>query len=122
MQSAVEVEEGKADEVKLAILIVVLSFALQAHASTPCGSYPHCVKLSWQWTAPNADAWVFRVYRSQTDGGPYTKIAGGMTVTHWRDVNVVAGETYYYVVTAYDKTTKEETSYSEQVAATIPTP
>jgi glucuronoarabinoxylan endo-1,4-beta-xylanase len=41
------------------------------------------------------------ICRSKINGGPYTKIAT-TTVTKYKDVNVVAGATYYYTVMASD--------------------
>lgn len=94
-----------------------------AQATTnPCGTYAHCVKLTWQWTAPNTDSWVFRVYRSEDGGTTYVKVASGMTATKWRDTNVIAGLTYDYYVTAYDKTTQQESGPSDVAPATIPSP
>ena len=42
----------------------------------------------------------YSVYRSLTNGGPYTLRAAGLTNASYIDTNVAANTTYYYVVTA----------------------
>jgi fibronectin type 3 domain-containing protein len=62
------------------------------------------------------------VYRSTTSGGPYTLLTtaptGGVTFT---DNAVQAGVTYFYVVTAVDAN-GNESAFSNEAAATVPTP
>jgi hypothetical protein len=62
------------------------------------------------------------VLRSSVSGGPYTKlnfpIITSMTYT---DSTVVANQTYFYVATSVDSA-GNETGYSNEVSATIPTP
>jgi len=52
-----------------------------------------------EWLAVDGAA-TYTVKRSETDGGPYTTIANGITETFYIDDTVVNGVTYYYVVTA----------------------
>ncbi len=51
------------------------------------------------WTA-TANAYSYNVKRSLTSGGPYTTIAGGLTVTTFNDTGLTTGTPYYYVVSA----------------------
>ena len=62
-----------------------------------------------------ANAKFYTVYRSKVSGGPYTKIAS-TTALKYTDVNVVAGTTYYYVLTSNDGT--NPSAYSTQASAT----
>ncbi len=58
----------------------------------------------------------YKVYRSETAGGPYTLIASDINRQYYRDVAVVNGRTYYYVVKAvYDE---GESDYSVEVSGT----
>lgn len=82
----------------------------------------HSVTLGWvASTSPNIAG--YNVYRGTASGGPYStransSVVAGLTYT---DATVLAGQTYYYVLTAVD-TSGNESGYSTQVAATIPTP
>jgi hypothetical protein len=54
-------------------------------------------------------------------GGPYSKINSAVnTSTAYTDNTVTAGQTYYYVTTAVDGS-GNESGYSNQVQAVIPT-
>ena len=105
------------------------SVTVSSNASNPTLSVPlsgtgtaaaHWVALSWTDTATNIAG--YNIYRSTTSGGPYTKITSSLvTATSYNDMTVVAGTTYYYVITAVD-TNGMESAYSAQVTAVIPTP
>jgi hypothetical protein len=61
------------------------------------------------------------VYRSLQEGGPYSRITSAPVVlTSFVDLNVSAGQTYFYVVTAV--ASNVESAFSNEIAATIPTP
>jgi len=47
------------------------------------------------------NAKFYTIYRSKISGGPYAKIAT-TTSTKYADRNVIAGITYYYVVSSCD--------------------
>jgi hypothetical protein len=84
-------------------------------------SMTHAVSLSWTASASGNIA-GYNVYRSVTSGGPYTALNGSLVTTgSFTDSNVTAGQTYYYVATAVD-TTNDQSAYSNQVQATIPSP
>ena len=62
------------------------------------------------------------MYRSTTSGSGYVKLNSSLSVsTAYTDNSVVAGTTYFYVTTAVDSS-GNESSYSNQVQAVIPTP
>jgi hypothetical protein len=64
----------------------------------------------------------YNVYRSSMSNGPYTRLNSPLvTSTTYVDSTVVASQTYYYVATSVDSA-GDETLYSNQVSATIPTP
>jgi centrosomal CEP192-like protein/HYDIN/CFA65/VesB family protein/Ig-like domain-containing protein len=84
------------------------------------GAPIHSATLSW--TASTSTIIGYNVYRGTVSGGPYTKInsSSDMTTT-LTDPSIQAGKTYYWVVTAVNSGDVEST-YSNEVAATIPTP
>jgi fibronectin type 3 domain-containing protein len=62
------------------------------------------------------------VYRGTQAGGPYVALNGTAEVgTSYTDNSVQAGQTYYYVVTAVDGSGNESV-YSNQAQAVVPTP
>ena len=80
----------------------------------------HSVSLTW--TASNSPSIAgYNVYRSTTNGGSYTQINSSLVATtSYTDTNVTAGQTYYYVTTAVD-TSNNQSAYSTQAQATVPT-
>lgn len=80
---------------------------------------PHSVSLSWApSTSPNIVS--YNVYRSTISGGPYTKLTSASSSTYV-DTAVSSGQRYFYVATAVDSANQEST-YSNEAAALIPTP
>ena len=80
----------------------------------------HTVDLTWQ--ASTSAVVGYRVYRGGVSGGPYSIITNQLVAsTAFSDGTVLGGSTYYYVVTAVDSN-NQESSFSNQVAATIPLP
>ncbi len=80
----------------------------------------HQVSLSW--AASTSTVSGYNVYRSTTSGSGYVKLNSSLNVsTAYTDNSVVAGATYFYVTTAVDSSSNES-SYSNQVQAVIPTP
>ena len=77
----------------------------------------HSVALSWGPSASSVTG--YRVYR---DGGsgflPLTSVITNLTYT---DATVVSGDTYHYAVTAVDAV-GDESSFSNEATAVIPTP
>lgn len=83
-------------------------------------STAHSVALSW---SPSTSTVIgYNVYRSGSSGGPYAKLTPSVnTSTAFTDSSVQAGQTYYYAVTSVG-TNNTESSFSNPVSATIPTP
>jgi fibronectin type 3 domain-containing protein len=79
----------------------------------------HSATLTWSAsTSPNI--LNYPVYRSLTTGGPYTQVAA-VPITPpltYTDLTVLAGTTYFYVVTAKDANL--ESNNSNQATAVIP--
>jgi hypothetical protein len=70
------------------------------------------INLTWN-ALTNAAS--YNVKRSQTNGGPYTTIASGVTATNYVDSGLVGGTVYYYVVSA--EVSGDETPNSDPAAA-----
>ncbi len=92
-----------------------------AQTLTGTGAAPpqHRVDLSWNGTSTVVG---YNVYRGSQSGGPYTKINSALDAnTTYTDSSVQAGQTYYYVTTAVDSS-GAESSYSNQIQASVPSP
>jgi hypothetical protein len=81
-------------------------------------SNPASVVLNWN--ASTSQVVGYRVYRSVTSGGAYNPLSGSaVDALTYTDTTVVAGSTYYYVVTAVDSL-GVESGHSNQVTAAVP--
>jgi hypothetical protein len=79
----------------------------------------HSATLTW---TESSTVIGYNVYRGSVSGGPYTKINPSLdATTSFTDTTAQAGQTYYWVVTAVNSS-NVESSYSNQITATIPTP
>jgi hypothetical protein len=85
----------------------------------------HSVTLTWG-ASVNCNPCTYNVYRGAATGGPYTKIGSVQTQPAYDDQAVTAGETLFYVVTAYLPCPAAlicgESNYSNEVKAAIPSP
>jgi hypothetical protein len=80
----------------------------------------HSVSLSW--VASTSTVAGYAVYRGTTPGGPYTRQNPTLaTGTSYVDNTVLAGQTYYYVVTAVDGSNNSSV-YSNEAPAVVPSP
>ena len=80
---------------------------------------PHQVTLNWLASPSRTEGYF--VYRSSQPGGPYSRITAAPVVeTSYVDLNVSAGQTYFYVVTAVGSGV--ESAYSNEREADVPTP
>jgi hypothetical protein len=80
----------------------------------------HSVALSWNASTSSISG--YNVYRGSQSGGPYTKVNSSLqSGTTFTDNNVQAGSTYFYVVTSVDASS-QESAFSNQAVAVIPTP
>ncbi|HLW53527.1 MAG TPA: hypothetical protein VKW06_11855 [Candidatus Angelobacter sp.] len=91
--------------------------------SSPPSSAPkatHTVDLSW--TASTATVVGYNIYRGTQSGGPYSRLSPSLQPgTTYSDGSVLSGSTYFYVVTAVDASL-QESSFSNEAMAVIPTP
>jgi len=80
----------------------------------------HSVALSWNPSTSTVSG--YNVYRGSQSGGPYSKLNSSLSPgATFTDTSVQAGLTYFYVVTAVDASSQESV-FSNQAAAVIPTP
>jgi len=80
----------------------------------------HVVLLSWN-PSPSPSVTGYNVYRSSTPGGPFKLLQSVRAALSFLDNTVLPGQVYYYAVTAVDGANVEST-FSNQVLATIPVP
>ena len=89
-------------------------------SGTAAQKVSHSVTLDL--TPDSSNVTGYNVYRSSMSNGPYTKLNSPLvTSTTYVDSTVLANQTYYYVGTSVDSV-GNETPYSNQVSAKIPTP
>jgi hypothetical protein len=94
--------------------------AAQSLTGTGAAAVQHQVALSW--SASTSSVVGYNVYRGTAASGPYSKINSATDAsTVYTDTSVSAGQSYYYLTTAVDSEGVEST-YSNEVTATIPTP
>jgi fibronectin type 3 domain-containing protein len=94
-----------------------LTIALQGAAVAPVS---HSATLSW--AASTSSVSGYNVYRSGVSGGPYTLLNSSLVPSlTYTDSTVQAGQTYYFMVTSVSST-GVESSGSNEVSSTIPTP
>jgi hypothetical protein len=97
------------------------SLATESLSGSGVATVPHSVTLSWA-ASSSAGVAGYNVYRSTVSGRSYARITsspdGNLSYT---DSTVSAGQSYFYVVTAVDRTGAEST-YSNQAQAVVPTP
>jgi hypothetical protein len=105
----------------VAVVQRVINAALGGACVTGTGAVPHSVTLNWV-ASTSSNLAGYNVYRAAVSGGPYSRVnstvVAGLTYT---DNAVLAGQTYFYVVTAVD-TSSVESAYSNQATAAVPTP
>jgi fibronectin type 3 domain-containing protein len=75
----------------------------------------HSVFLSW---IASQNAASYNIYRGTTHGGPYQQVASGIVATSYNDVDVLHGQTLFYVATAVIPS--RESGFSNETVATIP--
>jgi hypothetical protein len=93
--------------------------AVQSMTGTGTAPTPHTVDLTWNLSS---GAVGYNIYRGNSSGGPYTMINSALDgSTAYTDNTVVSGQTYYYVATTVDSGSNES-AYSSQVQAIIPSP
>lgn len=109
----------------ICLLLVIGNGFAQSHGSAGSaavsgrmgGAPLHSVTLTW---VGSTGAMSYSVYRS-TSTGTETKLADAGNNLNFTDQNVVAGQTYYYTVTAIGPG-GVESSFSNEASATVPSP
>ena len=92
---------------------------VQSMTGTGTAQTQPTVTLTWN---ASADAVGYNVYRGTVSGGPYMMINSSLDgTTTYTDSTVVLGSTYYYVATAVNSES-QESGYSSQTQAVIPSP
>jgi hypothetical protein len=87
---------------------------------TATAQVAHAATLNWM--ASTSTVTGYNIYRSSVSGGPYMKMNSSLIpVVTFTDTTVQAGQTYYYVATSVNAS-NAESSYSNEISATIPTP
>jgi len=93
--------------------------AAETLTGTGAAPPPHSVDLSWNGSSTVVG---YNVYRGSQSGGPYTKINSALNAgTTYTDNSVQAGQIYYYATTAVDAS-GAESSYSNQIQVSVPSP
>jgi len=100
---------------------IVVQRVTNAALGGPCVVDPHSVSLAWA-ASTSLNVIGYNVYRGIASGGPFTKLSSSpVTSLSYVDATVVSGETYYYVTTAVDSS-GNESAYSTEGRAIIPSP
>ena len=104
----------------IAVVQRVTNAVLSGTCSTGV-SVAHSVSLSWT-ASTSSNVTGYNVYRGTQSNGPYTKLTSSLVAaTTFADLAVQAGQTYYYVATAVDNS-NNESAYSGQAQAVVPSP
>jgi len=100
-------------------IVVVQRVTNAALGGTCLTGVPHSASLNWT-ASTSSNVTGYNVYRATQSGGPYTKLTSSPVVgTSYTDVTVQAGQTYYYVTTAVDSGGNESV-YSNEATAVVP--
>lgn len=100
---------------------VVVQRVVNAALGSTCLVNPHSVALAWP-ASTSLNVAGYNVYRGTASGGPYTKLNSSPVATlSYADATVQAGSNYYYVTTTVDSS-GNESGYSTEVHAVVPTP
>lgn len=106
--------------------IAVVQRVTNAVLSGTCSSgvfavVAHSVSLNWT-ASTSSNVTGYNVYRRTQSSGEYTKLTSApVAATAFTDLAVLAGQTYYYVATAVDNA-NNESAYSGQAQAVVPSP
>src|SRR2546426_652541 len=89
-------------------------------ALSASGVQPIPLARTLSWNPSPSGPVSYNVYRGTQSGGPYQKLnSSPVSTTTYTDNSVLAGQTYFYVVTAVDSRNMESV-HSNEVSATIP--
>jgi hypothetical protein len=100
-------------------IVVVQRVTNAALGGTCLAGVPHSASLNWT-ASTSSNVVGYNVYRATQSGGPYTKLTSSPVAgTSYADVTVQGGQTYYYVTTAIDSGGNESV-YSNEATAVVP--
>ena len=107
---------------RTASLSITDNFSGSPQSVALSGTGTHDVILTWTEDSPAVTILGYNIYRGTTPGGESstplnTSPVPGATFT---DVNVQAGQTYYYVLTAVSAEGNTQSADSKEVSATVP--
>src|SRR5437899_1904388 len=89
-------------------------------ALSASGVQPIPLARTLSWNPSPSGTVSYNVYRGTQSGGSYQKLnSSPVSTTTYTDNSVLAGQTYFYVVTAVDSRNMESV-HSNEVSATIP--
>jgi fibronectin type 3 domain-containing protein len=92
----------------------------QATSASSPATVAHSVQLTWARSG-STDVLGYNVYRGTQSGGPYVRLNPALLANpDYLDTAVLAGQTYYYTVTAVSAVA--ESDPSPEAVAVIPTP
>ncbi len=105
--------------------VVVVQRVINSALGEPCVTGPgvssHSVDLSWT-ASTSTNVAGYNVYRGTFTGGPYTRLNSGLVAgTTYTDTTVLAGQTYYFVITAVDGSNHESAYSAPPAQAVVPT-
>jgi hypothetical protein len=116
-------EATKVRFLSLSLLLAVLVSMTTCGRGVNTAPVAHSAILKWD-SGGNSPVPVigYFVYRGIASGGPYTRLNSSLvTITSYMDSGVQAGQMYFYVVTAVGSD-NVESSFSNEVRVTIPSP
>ena len=88
--------------------------------ATVTNTVAHSVQLNWA-RSNSTDVLGYNVYRGTLSGGPYVRLNPALLANpDYLDTAVLAGQTYYYAVTAVSAVM--ESGRSAEAVAVVPTP
>jgi hypothetical protein len=94
--------------------------AVPSPPAPPPATVTHSVHLNWARSS-STDVLGYNVYRGTQSGGPYVQLNPALLANpDYLDTPVVAGQTYYYTVTAVSAVM--ESGRSAEAVAVIPAP
>lgn len=114
--------------IRLILLLCLCTSALAQVQITGTASFTGSVQLmagdkhsvTLAWNGMQSPSITFRVYRSTISGSGYQMIQSQISGLRFTDLNVKNSTIYYYVITAYDSSTKTESGFSSQMVAVVP--
>ncbi len=106
----------------IAVLAIVLA-GIVGMIMVMIGADHKSFSVHLKWNPPPAVPGVtvagYNIYRCNQPGGPFEKIASGVSSLKYTDHDVSSGQTYYYLVRTVDAAGRQS-PLSTEVSAAIP--